>query len=61
MVRPEDLQLFVRSVVLGNFSLAAREADIKPSQVSAGVARLEQQLDKRLLLRSTRKIRLTAQ
>lgn len=61
MIRLEDVTLFVRSAALGSFSRAAREADILPGQVSAAVNRLERDLNKRLFVRSTRSLRLTAE
>lgn len=61
MVRPDDLQLFVRAAALGSFSLAAREADLLPGQVSVAIQRLEQRLDSRLFARTTRSLRLTAE
>ncbi|MGY5954737.1 DNA-binding transcriptional regulator, LysR family [Kosakonia sp. BK9b] len=61
MIRLEDVTLFVRSAALGSFSNAAREAGLLPGQVSAAVQRLERDLDKRLFVRSTRSLRLTAE
>ncbi|WP_312201956.1 LysR family transcriptional regulator [Kosakonia cowanii] len=61
MIRLEDVTLFVRSALLGSFSNAAREAGLLPGQVSAAVHRLERDLDKRLFVRSTRSLRLTAE
>ncbi|WP_318369078.1 LysR family transcriptional regulator [Enterobacter sp.] len=61
MIRLEDVTLFVRAAALGSFSSAAREADLLPGQVSAAVHRLERDLDKRLFVRSTRSLRLTAE
>lgn len=61
MVRIEDLILFDRTVALGSFSNAAREADLLPGQVSAAIKRLERELDVRLFARSTRSMRLTAE
>lgn len=61
MIRLEDVTLFVRAAALGSFSNAAREVDLLPGQVSAAVHRLERSLDKRLFVRSTRSLRLTAE
>jgi len=61
MVRFQDLQLFLRSALLGGFSEAAREANILPSQVSSAIRRLEEALEVRLFVRSTRTLRLTAE
>lgn len=61
MIRLDDLSLFVRAAALGSFSEVAREAGLLPGQVSAAVQRLERELDVRLLARSTRSMRLTAE
>lgn len=59
MLRLDDLQLLVRTADLGSLSAAARLLDISPAVASAALKRLEQQLQARLLLRSTRSLRLT--
>tara|TARA_R110000868_G_scaffold29057_5_gene108193 strand:+ start:2360 stop:3277 length:918 start_codon:yes stop_codon:yes gene_type:complete len=59
MLRFDDLQLFVRTAELGNLSAAARHLDISPAVASAGLKRLELQLQVRLFSRSTRSLRLT--
>jgi DNA-binding transcriptional LysR family regulator len=59
MDRLAEMTAFVRSVDLGGFSAAAREADLSPSALSKLVTRLEDRLRVRLLHRTTRKIRLT--
>ncbi|MFT3720671.1 LysR substrate-binding domain-containing protein [Pseudorhodoferax sp.] len=61
MMRLEDLQLFVRTALLGSFSEAAREADMLPGQVSAAIVRIERGLGVRLFARSTRSLRLTGE
>lgn len=61
MLRFDDLQLFVTTADLGNLSAAARRLDISPAVASAGLKRLEQQLQVRLFSRSTRSLRLTAE
>jgi DNA-binding transcriptional LysR family regulator len=61
MIRLDDLALFVRSAALGSFSQAAREMDLLPGQVSAGIKRLESELGIRLFARSTRSLRLTVE
>ena len=61
MVRLQDLQIFIRSALLGGFSEAAREANVLPSQVSNAIKRLETELEVRLFARSTRTLRLTAE
>jgi DNA-binding transcriptional LysR family regulator len=60
-VRFDDLQLFVRAAELGSLSAAARLLDLSPAVASAALKRLEQQLGTRLLARSTRNLRLTAE
>ncbi|ASC66552.1 LysR family transcriptional regulator [Achromobacter denitrificans] len=59
MVRFEDLKIFLAAVDQGSFSAAARELDLTPAAASAAVKRLEQALDARLFVRSTRSLRLT--
>lgn len=54
-----DLALFAAVVKNNGFSAAARALNIPKSKLSKHVARLEQQLDVRLLERSTRKLRVT--
>lgn len=54
-----DLQLFVRCAELGGLSKAARELNLSTATASASLKRLEQQLDARLFVRSTRSMRLT--
>lgn len=60
-MRFDDLQLFVRAAELGSLSAAARLLDLSPAVASAALKRLEQQLGTRLLARSTRNLRLTAE
>lgn len=59
MLRLDDLQLFVRTAESGSLSAAARMLDVSPAVASAALKRLEQQLQVRLLARSTRSLRLT--
>ncbi len=54
-----DLEMFVRAAELGSFSSAARALGVTPSAVSRGVSRLEEDLQVRLLSRSTRAITLS--
>lgn len=61
MLRFDDLQVFVRAAQLGSLSAAARVLDLSPAVASAALKRLEQQLGARLLARSTRSLRLTAE
>ncbi|MFK0086376.1 LysR family transcriptional regulator [Pseudomonas sp. NPDC090755] len=60
-MRFDDLTLFVRAAELGSLSAAARLLDLSPAVASAALKRLEQQLGTRLLARSTRNLRLTAE
>ena len=59
MLRFDDLQLFVCTAETGSLSAAARLLDVSPAVASAALKRLEQQLQVRLLARSTRSLRLT--
>jgi len=60
LVRFEDLRIFVAATDLGSFSAAARELDLTPAVASAALKRLEQELETRLFVRSTRSLRLTS-
>ncbi|MNZ03305.1 HTH-type transcriptional regulator DmlR [compost metagenome] len=59
MLRLDDLALFVNTADHGSLSAAARKLDVSPAVASAALKRLEQQLDTRLFVRSTRSLRLT--
>ncbi|WP_271409338.1 LysR family transcriptional regulator [Pseudomonas sp. Q1-7] len=59
MLRLDDLALFVATADHGSLSAAARKLDVSPAVASAGLKRLEQQLETRLFARSTRSLRLT--
>lgn len=61
MLHFDDLQLFVRATDLGSLSAAARVMDMSAAVASAALKRIEQQLGARLLARSTRSLRLTAE
>ncbi|WP_027897219.1 LysR family transcriptional regulator [Zestomonas thermotolerans] len=61
MLRLDDLELFVRTADTGSLSAAARALDVSPAVASAALKRLEQALEVRLLVRSTRSLRLTAE
>ncbi|UUY10427.1 LysR family transcriptional regulator [Pseudomonas sp. J452] len=61
MLRLDDLALFARTAELGSLSAAARELDCSPAVASAALKRLEQQLQVRLFVRSTRSLRLTGE
>ncbi len=56
-----DLQLFVSTVEGGSLSAAARQLGLTPAAASAALKRLEADLGVPLLLRSTRRQRLTPQ
>jgi len=56
----DDLVLFSRVVELGAFAKVARERGVPTSTVSRAVARLEAALDVRLVHRTTRVLRTTA-
>ena len=60
MARFEDIALFVRTADLGSLSAAARLLDISPAVASLGLKRLERDLKAKLIVRSTRSLRLTA-
>ncbi|CAM4067193.1 LysR family transcriptional regulator [Kerstersia similis] len=54
-----EMAVFARVVECGSFSGAARQLGSTPSATSRAVARLEKALGTRLLLRTTRKLRLS--
>jgi len=56
-----DLQLFVATVEAGSLSAAARRLGLTPAGASAAIKRLEAELGVPLLLRTTRKQRLSPQ
>ncbi len=59
MERSGEMEVFARVVETGSFSGAARGLDLTPSAVSKLIARLEDRLGARLLMRTTRALRLT--
>lgn len=61
MLRTDDLQVFVLTAELGSLSAAARRLELSPAVASAALKRLEAGLGCRLLVRSTRSLRLTAE
>ncbi|WP_115716952.1 LysR family transcriptional regulator [Gallaecimonas mangrovi] len=61
MVRLDDLQVLVQAAEQGSLSAAARELDITPAVASVAIKRLEAELGLRLLVRSTRSLRLTSE
>ncbi len=58
-LEPNDLALFARIAEAGSFSRAAEQIGQPRSTVSRRLAELEHALGERLLIRSTRKLRLT--
>ncbi|MEX0347395.1 MAG: LysR family transcriptional regulator [Rhizobiaceae bacterium] len=56
-----DMEVFVSVVSTGSFSGAARALNLSPSGVSKIVSRLETRLGMPLVIRSTRRLRLTAE
>jgi len=56
-----DLQLFIGTVEAGSLSAAARKLDLSPAAASAALQRLEAELGAPLLVRSTRRQRITPQ
>lgn len=54
--RLAEMEVFVRVIELGNFSLAARDFSLTPSAVSKLLSRLEKRLQVRLLNRTTRRL-----
>lgn len=57
----DSLTAFVESAERGSFSAASRTLGLSPSGISRAIDRLEQDLGVTLLVRSTRKLRLTAE
>ena len=55
----EAMNLLVETVDGGSFPAAGRELGLAPSSVARGIATLEDDLDIRLLNRTTRKLSLT--
>jgi DNA-binding transcriptional LysR family regulator len=55
----QDLEIFVATAEQGGLSAAARLLDISPAVASAGLKRLEADLDTPLFVRTTRSMRLT--
>lgn len=59
MYSTNDIRLFILTADLGSLAKAARQLDLVPATASASLKRLEQHLNTRLLVRSTRSLRLT--
>ncbi|MGY5450245.1 LysR family transcriptional regulator [Agarivorans sp. MS3-6] len=60
-MRVEDLSLFIKVVESGSFSAAAHSLDLPRANVSRRINELEQSLNTRLFVRTTRKLNLTNQ
>lgn len=61
MDRLDDLALFLRVLDLGSITAAARQLDLSPAVASQRLARLEKSLGVRLVHRTTRSLRPTAE
>src|SRR5690348_1307550 len=59
MIETTELRLFIGVGTTLSFAATARALAVTPSAVSKAVARLEAQLATRLLIRTTRSVRLT--
>jgi DNA-binding transcriptional LysR family regulator len=59
--RSGEMEVFARVVEAGSFSAAGRKLDLTPSAVAKLVSRLETRLGVRLLHRSTRSLKATAE
>lgn len=59
--RAWDMKVFLRVAALGSFSAAGREVGMTPSSTAKLITRLEERLGVRLIERSTRRLRLTAE
>lgn len=59
MDRFQSLQVFVKVAERGGFAAAARELAMSPPAVTRAISALEDRLDTRLLIRTTRSVRLT--
>jgi DNA-binding transcriptional LysR family regulator len=59
--RGGEMEVFVRVVEFGNFSVTARALRLSPSAISKLISRLEDRLGVSLMVRSTRGLTLTAE
>ena len=57
MDRFQALQVFVKVAECGGFAAAARELAMSPPAVTRAVSALEERIDTRLLIRTTRSVR----
>ena len=57
----QDLTLFVRTAQTCNITASALQLEMTPAAASAALKRLERQLGVQLFIRSTRKLRITAE
>ena len=57
----KDLTLFVRTAQTCNITASALQLEMSPAAASAALKRLEKQLGVQLFIRSTRKLRITAE
>ena len=55
----EDIRIFVKVADLASFTRAAEQLGMPKARVSTGLQRLETQLGTRLLLRTTRTVRMS--
>lgn len=56
----KGIQCLIKAVQTGSIAAAGRQLGISPAAASQNIARLEQQLGSRLLVRTTRQLALTA-
>jgi DNA-binding transcriptional LysR family regulator len=59
--RAWEMKVFLRVAEAGSFSAAGREVGMTPSSAAKLVSRIERRLGVRLMVRSTRQLRLTAE
>lgn len=59
--RAGEMEVFVEAIEQGSFAAAAKRLSLSPSAVSKIITRIEERLQTRLLLRSTRALQLTAE
>ncbi len=57
----KDLALFIRTADSGSITRAAEQLEMTTAAASAGLKRLEKQLEVQLFIRSTRQLRITAE